>query len=139
MTEQPEERKQIDEVEARFATFHFSAANAVQLLNKIPVQLSIKEIDEIVLTERSELSGKSLEEISQRVIELNNAFLTLQRQAKILKQKHIVALEEYRNESDKLTPEEIKQVRKSKKNDDVLTELEKSVNDILAKRKDGQK
>ena len=139
MTEQSDERKRIGEVEARFAQMHFSAANAQQLLNKIPVQLSIKEIDEIVLTERSELSGKSLEEISQRVIELNNAFLTLQKQAKILKQKHIVALEEYRNESDKLSPQEIKQVRKSKKTDDTLTDMEKQVQEILARRKEGQK
>lgn len=131
-----DEQERINEVESRFATFHFSEQNAVQLLNKIPVQLSIKEIDEIVLAERSELLGKSLEEIGQRVIELNNAFLTLQRQAKILKQKHIVALEEYRNESDKLSPTEIKQARKIKKSDDILSELEKTVSSLMEKRKE---
>ena len=109
MTE--EERK----VEERFLHYHFSGAEAMQQLNKISIELTQQEVDLIVLEMRPSLENASLEEIGKRVIELSNAFITLQREAKRTKQKHILALESYRERSNNAAPEEIQEARKKKK------------------------
>ena len=117
------------QIEERFLHMHFSGAEAVQQFQKIPLELSQQEIDELVLTTRSSLENATLEEIGQRVIELNTAFIALQLEAKKTKQKHIVAIEKYSEVSELASPEEIKAEKQKgklkKKSEDDWNAVEK--------------
>lgn len=126
----PEDR----EIEQRFQTYHFSAAQAMLDYNKIPTDLTMPEIDALVLEVRTELFGASIEVVGQRVVELNNAFLLLQKQAKLIKQKHIVALDIYSEEVERLSPSEIKVLKTKKKVDDDLDSVEMMFKEMMEKK-----
>jgi len=125
-------------LEERFLHFHFSAAEAMQQFQKIPIELTQQEIDNLVLSTRSSLENATLEEIGQRVIELNTAFITLQLEAKKTKQKHIVALEKYAEKSELASPEEIKAEKTKgklkKKSEDDWNALEKMMEQMGGKK-----
>jgi len=123
------------ELEKRHLNFHFSELEAVQNYNKIQIELPQNEIDKLVLEIHSSLENASIEQIEQRVVELNTAFIELQRQAKVVKQKHIVALEEHRIATDKLSPAEVKEVKAKKKIKSTMNEAEKLFKDLMGEKK----
>ena len=133
MTE--EDRK----VEEGFLHYHFSEAEAMQQFQKIPIQLTQQEIDSIILAERSSLENADLETIGKRVIELNNAFIELQKLAKITKQKHILALEAYREAGENASPVEIKEARTKKRLRDKSDKDWKALEDMFDTMKEKKK
>ena len=119
------------EIEQTHLNYHFSELEAVQNYNKIQIELPQNEIDKLVLEMHSSLENATIEQIAQRVVELNTAFVELQRQAKVVKQKHIVALEEHRIATEKLSPAEVKEVKAKKKVKDTMNEAEKLYKSLM--------
>lgn len=95
-------------------------------------QITIEDLDRIVLTERSSLETMTIEQIEERCIELQHAFETLQKNMKLLKTKQITALELRETKMGKMTKAEVKEVKKVKKVDDALAMMEAMLKDKKA-------
>ena len=105
--------------------------NLKKEFHSLPTELSQQEIDRLVLEVRTSLENASLEETEKRVMELDAAFIQLQYEAKKTKQKHIVALEEYRNKEDRLSKSELDSIKRKKKIDSSLNDALKTVQDLM--------
>ena len=105
--------------------------NLKKEFHSLPTKLSQQEIDRLVLEVRTSLENASLEETEKRVMELDAAFIQLQYEAKKTKQKHIVALEEYRNKEDRLSKSELDSIKRKKKIDSSLNDALKTVQDLM--------
>jgi len=89
--------------------------------------ITIEELDKLVLEERTSIEGMTIEQIETRCEELQHAFEVLQRNAKLLKQKQVIALEAREGKLGKMSKEEIKVVKNVKKVDDTLEKMMKAL------------